>query len=519
MADKIVRRKVSSAFKLHGFTLRSESCTYLAEQLEPLDESEFEVWLAKLIDHIQSQRLPSNVVELNAVELAVRDCANEQQQAAEDVFCVISAFDVPRFKFNPDLKKYEDAPKKEHSLFDSADAKAQLFWDRYTLIKQITERHPLFKPSADNSEEKFKIYPIEHLLSCPRRLNKIIALGLFSQLKIGMYHLEDPTGIVQLDLTDASYHVGLHAENCIVLAEGWYEDKIFHAKAIGFPPAETAEVSRAYLGSLNMFGGDSRLACKTNKSLLKTMRDNKDRLIVFLSDVWLDQDNVMRKLQTLFEGFVSYPPIAFIFMGNFLSSKPGSAQAEQLKFNLRSLADLIASHPNLRQFSKFVFVPGLQDPACPNILPRPPLPKSITEDFEARVPNAIFTSNPCRIRYCTQEIVVMREDIMSKLCRNTIHYPTTGNIYEHFAKTLLSQANLCPLPLSVRPVYWSFAHAMQLHPAPDLVVIGDTVNTFKSSHADCQVANPGSFAKNNFMFIAYCPSTKQVDESEITEDI
>jgi len=59
-----------------------------------------------------------------------QDCANEQQQSSEDVFCVISAFDVPRFQFNPDLKKYEQAPKMEHTLFDSADAKAQLFRDR-----------------------------------------------------------------------------------------------------------------------------------------------------------------------------------------------------------------------------------------------------------------------------------------------------------------------------------------------------------------------------------------------------
>jgi DNA polymerase epsilon subunit 2 len=78
----------------------------------------------------------------------------------------------------------------------------------------------------------------------------------------------------------------------------------------------------------------------------------------------------MRKLQTLFDGFSTYPPIAFIFMGNFLSTKPGAAQAEQLKVHLKSLGDLISSFPNLLQYSKFVFVPGLSDPACPNILPR-----------------------------------------------------------------------------------------------------------------------------------------------------
>jgi hypothetical protein len=57
----------------------------------------------------------------------------------------------------------------------------------------------------------------------------------------------------------------------------------------------------------------------------------------------------------------------------------------------------------------------------------------------------------------------------------------------------MCQANLSPLPLSVRPVFWSYAHALQLHPVPDLVVIGDTLSTFKTAHAECQIANPVGF--------------------------
>lgn len=62
---------------------------------------------------------------------------------------------------------------------------------------------------------------------------------------------------------------------------------------------------------------------------------------------------------------------------------------------------------------------------------RMPLPKIITEDFQRKIPSSVFTSNPCRIQYCTQEIVVIREDLVSKMCRNTIHFPTSGEIPEH----------------------------------------------------------------------------------------
>jgi hypothetical protein len=45
-----------------------------------------------------------------------------------------------------------------------------------------------------------------------------------------------------------------------------------------------------------MFGGDARLASKSNKALKKTLLENKDRTMVFLSDVWLDQDKVHFKI-------------------------------------------------------------------------------------------------------------------------------------------------------------------------------------------------------------------------------
>ena len=97
--------------------------------------------------------------------------------------------------------------------------------------------------------------------------------------------------------------------------------------------------------------------------------------------------------------------------------------------------------------TRLVFVPSSDDLGLGRILPRPPLPNLITEDFQRKIPNAIFTSNPCRlvenqiytdakaelevfrcsdrIQYCTQEIVVYREDIVKKMCRNSIRCPST----------------------------------------------------------------------------------------------
>ena len=70
-------------------------------------------------------------------------------------------------------------------------------------------------------------------------------------------------------------------------------------------------------------------------------------------------------------------------------------------------------HRPLLENSKFVFVPGPNDPGFANIFPRPPLPNSLVQDMVSRIepqfPNAVvMASNPCRIQFCTQEMVIFR---------------------------------------------------------------------------------------------------------------
>jgi DNA polymerase epsilon subunit 2 len=90
----------------------------------------------------------------------------------------------------------------------------------------------------------------------------------------------------------------------------------------------------------------------------------------------------------------------------------------------KKLAELICEFDNIRLTSHFVFVPGMQDPAVGNILPRfvlsfillitqfsisrPPLPANLVQPLRTKLPKCHFATNPCRLRYCTQEIVVFR---------------------------------------------------------------------------------------------------------------
>ena len=49
-----------------------------------------------------------------------------------------------------------------------------------------------------------------------------------------------------------------------------------------------------------------------------------------------------------------------------------------------------------------MFVPSTSDAGPAAILPRPPLPEPLIADARELLPNAIFASNPCRIRFYNQ---------------------------------------------------------------------------------------------------------------------
>jgi DNA polymerase epsilon subunit 2 len=124
---------------------------------------------------------------------------------------------------------------------------------------------------------------------------------------------------------------------------------------------------------------------------------------------------VIEKLQRVFEGFESTAAegevdLLFILMGNFVSTparSPGGREAVTSAFS--ALADAIASCPRIAQQAKFLIVPGPQDPGINNALPRRPVPEEFAKELKKKVQHLTLASNPCRVRFFTQEIVLFRE--------------------------------------------------------------------------------------------------------------
>ena len=221
-----------------------------------------------------------------------------------------------------------------------------------------------------------------------------------------------------------------------------------------------------------MFGLDFN--SESFSRMYEAERESQAAPFVVLSDVFLDRADVLDKLRTVFAGLVNMKPSIIVMMGNFSSHPFGHSRDDRVNYQkgFDALADILVAYPELRESSKFIFVPGPNDPGSANVLPRRPIPSVFYKTLKARAEkgghnNIFFTSNPARLRFYTQEIVFFREDLLSKLRRHQVLTCTSEkkqSPHVFLAKTLLEQGHLCPMPLSARPVYWAYDHALRLYP-------------------------------------------------------
>ena len=233
----------------------------------------------------------------------------------------------------------------------------------------------------------------------------------------------------------------------------------------------------------------------------------------------------------------------FILMGSFtgrsVHAVDGRAGAKQA---FKTLLDTIQLYPFLAQNARFLIVPGPGDVgACGHIAPRKPVPECFIHDYTSTrggstsgprgsIRHLTFASNPCRLRFYTQEIVVFREDLLRRfqkhsllqeLCKRSrqaalahseqeedtgshkarhsvsmigedddgadeaedvdMSYSSRDPVADRSARvkdydatymlasTLVHQAHLCPLPAQLKPVHWELDHTLRLSPLPHLV--------------------------------------------------
>mmetsp|Transcript_20466 Transcript_20466/g.36796 ORF Transcript_20466/g.36796 Transcript_20466/m.36796 type:complete len:377 (+) Transcript_20466:66-1196(+) len=367
-----------------------------------------------------------------------------------------------------------------------------------------------------------------------------------TKVEEGKYYLEDHTGQVPLNLSQASLLTdGFVTENSIVLVEGEAVDGVLHVHNMGSPIVENRSDAIKAMGLQNsdIFNSIGSLS-EFEKLSAQEIEHGREGMFVILSDVYLDSPSVLDKIERMLAGYSEFSPLPiFVFMGNF-TSKPEGAKATSSYFD--DLTDVICKFPNVAKEGRFVFVPGPNDPGIAGVLPRGPIPNFVTSSLRSRVKHAILASNPCRMRFFTKEIVFFRDDLVGKMRRHCLLEPReeeeememegdngdrkasegmdaspssgTRRLSRHAIKTVLDQGHLSPLPLSASPVYWQYDHALRLYPFPDALIVGDRVDQYYENYEECDAINPGPFS-NGFNFVVYRPIGEILRKSQTKSDV
>ncbi|RLN96760.1 hypothetical protein BBJ28_00025649 [Nothophytophthora sp. Chile5] len=538
-------KRIFRACKLQGLSLHADALRRLTEELTDETSLELDDVLYALKNNIDRSKsayatLTSSVVTLEALESALDTLLAVSAENEFEQIQVFDAFDTPRLHFNSHSNAYELKADATRRLHAGPEARLRLLRDRFLSVDLRVKRNRLFSaPTAavSSSFEHIELSRIESLLGVTgvRRV-----IGMLGQDERKRMYLEDLTSRIVIDLTSAAYTDGLFTVNCVVLVEGEVIDDVLHVHSMGFPPPETKATS------LDVLGGIDPLGVEVSSQQLEQIRvqeaEDHHATFIVLSDVHLDDPQVMKQLDKLFEGLESLQPTLFVLMGDFMSASigggAGSNSLQDLREYLEELGNLILKYPGLVEASRFVLVPGPNDPGSSRAFPRHPLPELCTRELLRKLPNVTCSTNPCRIRYYTQDLVIFREDLHQKMQRHAILPPmpeeeeeaapmdegedeaapalsgASVDISKHLAKTLIDQAHLCPMPLMACPINWDFDASLQLFPLPDVLVLGDSTEQYQLGYSAVAVFHPGPFHVD-FSFVLYRPSTNTTEFSRV----
>ncbi|EMR10811.1 hypothetical protein PNEG_00958 [Pneumocystis murina B123] len=471
----------------------------------------------------------------------------EEKIDIKQYYIYIDAFNQPKYIFDITHKSFERSNERPKILGDISH-KISIYRERFYLIKQRLLSNPTFQEpgfyGSISHKEWHKITSIKNLLG---RIGKeFMLLGVISYGPEGKLWLEDIDDRIMLETDDTINGGGWIVPGCIVLADGIYlENGTFQVFVLGHPPCEPKYLSEKSFDHIDFLGTNQ------NRLMKKQLKDAETKFshvrLVFAADVILDDIlsmKALKKMLYMYETRDDIFPEVIILMGNFISvpfHNTGFSANYKALFN--SLALLLESFPKLTRRSTFIFLPGPNDPWAQGgapLLPQRGIPKIFTNRIRKSCKHVFFASNPSRLLYFTQDIVLYRDNTMERLrrhslCFNDINAPSinenklnqtsensnndasTNNIMQNINKqkkctsnhlsnlqqaqnlvrTLLDQSHLSPFSLSLRPIIWDFDHTLRLYPIPHLMVIADTsCLAFNTSYCGCLSINPGKLVNS-----------------------
>jgi len=423
-------------------------------------------------------------------------------------------------------------------LFPGVSSKVKIYADRYHILWQRLLLTGNWVPEVEAIGATLLpgqrvITPVESLVG---NLGHKITFGLISrapQDESGQgrrWMIEDIHKSYPLEFNEsetAAWDHQLVTDGSFVIAEGEMKLDRFHVHRLDVPEAVPRSVSmdRDDMPAA-VFGGD--VTEEQVHMLRQAEENNADGMYVVLSEVHLDNVQVLERLSDLFQGYEeSTPPAAYIFMGNFYSSPflPTQEGVRNYREGFERLKLMMRHVPNhVERGTRFIFVPGPRDPGA-QMLPRTPLTNHLTSDIAKEIPGVVLATNPCRVRHFSRELVFFRHDILKALRRHEVFplreadqegAPSQEHVQSEVARLVLDQAHLAPLPLQESNIMWDFDHTLRLYPLPSAVFIGGVSRGFAREYKESNFCSVGPFNRDG-SFYSYVPIKQQLDSCDVPD--
>eukprot|EP01036_Dinobryon_divergens_P024299 gene24299-32735_t len=493
--------------------------------------------ISELKERIFKGEVSKAIIDVETITSIVADLSASEEDIANESIQLFDAFDSPKLVFDETQKTFKIDSKVKYSFFGPVESRANMYKERLFLTQQRLLRSGQFslkglgKGVKNSSSENKDIHEISTVESLLGSTGTKVLFGIITQLEEGVWYVEDLTAVIPIDLSGAQTYPLFFTEGSQVVMQGELRDGVFRVQVLGLPFAEDRDTSLRALGINDNFGQGFSSAQMQNMQQMEVGLD--DAMVVILSDVQLDKPMVLEKLSALFRGFEDSETLPlFVLMGSFLSQPVSRSAGGRNKViaAFDALAETISSFKRIAESAKFLLIPGPLDVGMGNscTLPRRSIPVNLTGSLKNKVKHLTLASNPCRLRYLTQEIVFFREDLLQKMQRHLV-VPLTlpddsddgldsesrvPDITEQLVESIIDQGHLCPLPLQSRPIYWELDYTLRLFPLPHLLILADHAEHYTYAYQSCKTANPGSFS-SDFSFIVYHPSKKGIDFSRV----
>ncbi|KAF9055458.1 DNA polymerase epsilon, subunit B [Hymenopellis radicata] len=519
------QRTIIKVFRKYSNSLGPDALDFIEQILDEngISDEDIEISLETLAKEYNKQddaTMKVTVDILRRVYESFQEQDNPDEFQAETIdpdshLYVIDAFEMPLWHWSVERGTFERF-NGQMTISGSPESRVLAVRDRLHVIKQCVLRNEHFAPSTLPSRDRDKLVTLKSTKQLLGRAGeRFLILGMLTHSKEGKVCIEDADGVVELDFSklDAPGD-GLFTEGCLALVEGEYtEEATLEIIAIGQPPCEPRSTARSIYGHIDFLGKGATSLLEDAQFSVRIRDELSELHFFFLSDVWLDHPQTIPGLQKMFDNCIenSFIPKVITLCGNFTSrsiAHGNSRDIQRYQENFDALADLIASYPTITRTTHFIFVPGPLDITGNSVLPRRPLLSTFVSRLKAKVPKAHFATNPCRIKFFNQEIVVFREDLMSKMLRNIVG--VKPNVRSDDLKRFVN--HLTPLTNGVQPTLSDFDHSLRLYPLPTAIVLADKYDRYKITYTGCHVFNPGTFVGGSYTFSTYKPSEINSEE-------